>query len=85
MTLAMMPELAEGIKTLLIVCQRVAPIAKLPSLYSRGTARIASVDMLMMVGSIMIERIIQQARTLVPNPPNSPRIHGTITRRAKNP
>jgi hypothetical protein len=85
MTLAIMPELAAGTKTLLIVCQWVAPIARLPSLYSRGTARIESVEMLMIVGKIIIKSMSHEAKTLVPNPPNCPRIQGTITNSPKNP
>jgi hypothetical protein len=50
-----------------IVCQRVAPTEMLTVRNACGTARSASSDVLMMTGMVMIERVNEAARMLVPN------------------
>ncbi len=58
---AVIPDIAEGTTILLMVCHRVAPTARDPSLYSRGTELIASSATLVMVGIAMIPRSIDPA------------------------
>ena len=60
------PETEKGITTLYIVCQRVAPNARLASRMARGQFRIASSLTVMIVGSAMI------AKTILPANPVSP-------------
>ncbi len=50
-----------------IVCQRVAPTDILTVRNACGTARRASSEVLMMTGMVMIERVNEAARMLVPN------------------
>ncbi len=64
--LAMMPDMCRRVTIPVIICHCVAPMASEPSRSSRGTARMESSDMLMIVGRIMIARITPPART--PNP-----------------
>ena len=63
---AAIPERAAGTMTRLIVCQRVAPVARDPSRYSQGTELMASSDTLMIVGSAMIPRRIDPASQVCP-------------------
>ena len=50
-----------------IVCQRVAPKETLTTRNSLGTDRKASSQVLMMTGNVMIERVREADRMLVPN------------------
>ena len=67
MTAALIPETAPGTITLLMVCHRVAPSARLPSLNSRGTELRASSATLVMVGIAMIASRIEPASQLDPD------------------
>ena len=66
MIAAAIPERAAGTITRLIVCQRVAPVARDPSRYSRGTELMASSETLIIVGSAMIPRMIDPASQVCP-------------------
>ncbi len=66
MIAAAIPERAAGTMTRLIVCQRVAPVARDPSRYSMGTELIASSETLIIVGSVMIPRRIDPASQVCP-------------------
>jgi hypothetical protein len=67
MTPVNIPGRAWGITILLIVCHLVAPTEILTVLKDWGTARSASSVVLMMTGKVMIERVSDPARMLVPN------------------
>jgi hypothetical protein len=56
-----------GRTILLIVCQRVAPTDMLTTRNDWGTARNASSAVLMISGRVIIERVNDPAKILVPN------------------
>ena len=67
MMAAVIPEKAEGITTRLMVCHRVAPMARLPSRNSRGTALMASSETEVMVGRAMTARRMDPASQVRPD------------------
>ncbi len=67
MMAAVIPEKAEGITTRLMVCHRVAPMARLPSRNSCGTALMASSETEVMVGRAMIARRMEPASQVRPD------------------
>ena len=66
MIAAAIPERAAGTRTRLMVCQRVAPMASDPSLYSWGTEEMASSDTLTIVGSAMMPSRTEAASQVSP-------------------
>ena len=86
MMAAAMPESAAGTRTRLMVCQRVAPMASDPSLYSWGTELMASSETLTIVGSAMMPRRTEAASQVSPvGRSNATRIKLVRTMRPKNP
>ena len=67
MTPVIMPGSAWGRTILRMVCQRVAPSEMLTTRNDCGTARRASSAVLMMTGRVMMDRVSEAARMLVPN------------------
>ncbi len=66
MIAAAIPDSAAGTITRLIVCHRVAPMAREPSRNSHGTELIASSETLMIVGRAMIPRRTDAANQVLP-------------------
>lgn len=66
MMAAVIPERADGMMTFCMVCHLVAPIARDPSLNSRGTALIASSATVVIVGIAMIPRMMDPASHVSP-------------------
>ena len=86
MNAAVMPERAEGTTTCEMVCHRVVPRARLPSLYSFGTAEMASSETLIIVGRAMMPRRTDPASQVSPvGTEKFTRIKSVRTIRPKNP
>ena len=84
-TEATIPDLAEGRITLEAVSHLVAPRAKLASLISLGTARIASSEMLTIIGRIIAATTIIALAALKYVASKYSLIMGLITNKAKKP
>ena len=68
-----------------MVCQRVAPIAKLASRMPMGMERSASIVSVVMVGTIMMASTSQTVRAPKPRPPVSLATIGRRMTRPKKP
>ena len=82
---AIIPDLAAGSSAKNTLRSLHAPSASEPSKYSDGTARSDVSLTETIVGRIIIARTIEAARMLVPLPPNTVRITGTIAVSPKKP
>ena len=83
---AAMPEAEYGNTTRRIVCQCVAPSARLDSRMARGVVRIVSSATVMIVGSAMIARIRLPASAVSPTGRSkTSRTSGTTATSPKNP
>ncbi len=66
-----MPGMASGRTTLRMVCQRVPPREMLTTRKDWGTVRRASSAVVMITGRVIMARVIEAARMLVPKPKKS--------------
>ncbi len=83
---AVIPEIAYGIMTRCMVCHLFAPSARLASFIESGVVRIASSEMVMIVGSAMMPSTMLPARPVSPTGKlNTFWIRGTITISPKKP
>ena len=84
-TAVIIPGSADGKIIWRIVCQWVDPRPNAASLYSPGTALIASWETDIIVGNIITDKIKAAVNTLNPVPPKCWRTTGTNTVKPKNP